>query len=84
MREKSLSEELEAIVSAWTFADMAKALEPFSRRWQSTPYYARTGKGFETLPRIVRKRFAKLRVIDAAALIVGMAKPDKRALVRPK
>ncbi len=73
MSEKSFSEEFEAILSASTFADLARAVEPFSRRLQANPSYARAEKAFEGLPKIVRKRFAKLSVFDSAALVLGMA-----------
>jgi hypothetical protein len=74
MSEKSFSEEFEAILSASTFADLARAVEPFSRRLRQTnPSYARAEKAFEGLPKIVRKRFAKLSVFDSAALVLGMA-----------
>jgi hypothetical protein len=72
MSEKSFSEELEALLAASTFADWARAVEPFSRRWQPSPAYARAEKAFERLPKIVRKRFAKLKVFDSAALVIGM------------
>jgi hypothetical protein len=70
--EKSFSEELKAILCACTFADLARAVEPSSRRWQPNPSYARAEKAFEALPKIVRKRFANLKVFDSAALIIGM------------
>jgi hypothetical protein len=77
MSEKSVSEEVEAIVSATTFADLARALEPLSQRWPWRSSYARAEQAFERVPKIVRKRFAKLKVFDAAALVREIARPKQ-------
>ena len=47
MSEKSFSEELKAVLSACTFADLARAVESSSRRWQTNPSYARAADAFE-------------------------------------
>jgi hypothetical protein len=72
MSERSFSEELKTILSACTFADLARAVEPHSRRSQPNPSYTRAEKAFEALPKIVRTRFANLKVFDSAALVIGM------------
>ena len=73
MREKDPSAELKDILFACTFADVARAVEPFSRRWKATPSYARATEAFEALPGIVRKRVANLKVFDSASLVIQMA-----------
>ena len=72
MSEKSLSEELKAVLSACTFADLARAVESSSRRWQTNPSYARAAEAFEGLPKSIRKRVANLKVFDSADLIIRM------------
>ena len=71
--EKSLSAELKASLSACTFADLARAVEPFSRRWRATPSCARAAEAFEALPAILRKRLGNLRVLDSVAAVRCMA-----------
>ena len=71
--EKSLSAELKLSLSACTFADLARAVEPFSRRWRATSSYARVADAFEALPAILRKRLGNLRVLDSVALVRCMA-----------
>ena len=73
MREKDPSAELKDILFACTFANVARAVEPFSRRWRATPSYARATEAFEALPGIVRKRVANLKVVDSAALVIQVA-----------
>ncbi len=73
MSEKSFAAELKVILAAGTFADLARVAEPSLRRWRADPSYARPAEAFEALPKIVRKRFAKLKVFDSAALILAVA-----------
>ena len=73
MREESFSAELKTVLVACTFADLARAVEPFSRRWRADPSYARAAEAFEALPTIVGKRVANLKVVDSAALVVAVA-----------
>ena len=73
MSEESFSAELKAVLVACTFADLARAVEPFSRRWRAYRSYARAAEAFEALPTIVRKRVANFKVFDSAALVVAVA-----------
>ena len=82
MSEESFSAELKTVLVACTFADLARAVEPFSRRWRAYPSYARAAEAFEALPTIVRKRVADLKVLDSAALIVAVATVGERRMRR--
>ena len=73
MSEKSFSAELKAILVAGTFADLARAVEPSSRRWRADRSFARAADAFEALPKIVRNRFANLKVFDSVALVLAGA-----------
>jgi hypothetical protein len=74
MSEKSFSAELKDILIACTFADLARAIAPSSGRWRAHQPYAQAATALETLPKIVRKRFANLKVFDSAALVVALTR----------
>ncbi len=73
MSEKDPAAELKDIVLAWTFADVARVVGESSRPGQASPSFTWATEAFEALPGLVRKRLAKLNVVDSAALVIQLA-----------
>jgi hypothetical protein len=78
MSEKTLSEELKERLFACTFADLTRAAEAFSLPSRLNATCARAAEAFDTLPKSVRKRVAKLKVFDSAELIIGLVERSDR------
>ena len=86
MSEKDPVAELKDLLFAWTFADVARAVEPTWRRWQAKSSHAAGPEAFEALPGMLRKRVAKLKVVDSAVLVLELGyrvKSHTRRRLRP-